>query len=98
VSRDHEEKRHWFLGVDKQILDGVEGKLRWILGAERDEVAGRPHEGTGEGRAGQHRNGYHKPRRLTCRCETVTIGVPRLEKLYELEVVQRYEGLSSDVA
>jgi hypothetical protein len=40
VSRDDEEKRHWFLGVDKQILDRIEERQRSILGAERDEVAG----------------------------------------------------------
>ena len=92
MSRDHEEKRHWFLGVDKQILDGVEGKLRWILGAERDEVAGRPHEGTGEGRAGQHRNGYHKPRTLKCQYRTVTIQVLRLEKSCESGAVLSMAG------
>jgi|YelNatPaOPRAMG01_1025707.scaffolds.fasta_scaffold15754_5 transposase-like protein len=84
MSRNSEGSEYSVLGFDQLILDGIEEKLRSILEAERDEVAGRrAYERIGQGKVGQDRNGYHKPRRLTCGCGTVTIRVPRLEKPYE---------------
>jgi len=95
MSRNSEEREYSVLGLDQLILDGIEEKLRSILEAERDEVAGRrAYEHIGQRKVGQYRNGYHKPRRLTCGCGTVTIRVPRLEKSYESEIVPRYERLS----
>jgi len=68
----------------------------WLRRGKREkEVAGRrAYERIGQGKVGQYRNGYHKPRRLTCGCGTVTIRVLRLEKPYESEIVPRYERLS----
>jgi len=41
VSMNSEENEYSVLGLDQLILDGNEEKLRSILEAERDEVAGR---------------------------------------------------------
>jgi transposase-like protein len=65
------------------------------LEAERDEIVAREwhdhHEG---GQVRQYRNGYGKPRGLTCGCGRVEVQLPRLRKPYTSNIVAKYERLT----
>lgn len=84
--------------VDTLALADVQAGIQRALEAERDEVVGRRwHDHHQEGARLQYRNGYGKPRALTCGCGQVSLEMPRLREPYESKIVQKYERLTPAV-
>ena len=82
--------------VDALALSEIQKKLQETLEYERDEIVGRSwHDHHPEGMTAlQYRNGYGKPRSLTCGSGTMQIQMPRLRTPYESKIVEKYQRLT----
>jgi transposase-like protein len=81
--------------VDALALADVQAGVQRALEAERDEIVGRSwHNHHADGAPLQYRNGYGKPRSLTCGCGRVKLELPRLREPYESKIVEKYERLT----
>ena len=81
--------------VDALALADVQTGIERALEAERDEIVGRSwHDHHAAGAPVQYRNGYGKPRALTCGCGRMKVEMPRLREPYESKIVEKYERLT----
>ena len=81
--------------VDSLALADVQAGVQRALEAERDEIVGRSwHDHHQGGAPLQYRNGYGKPRALTCGCGQMKVEMPRLREPYESRIVEKYERLT----
>ena len=81
--------------VDTLALAQVQAGLQRALEAERDEIVGRTwHDHHQDGTPRQYRNGYGKPRGLTCGCGQMQLEMPRLREPYASKIVDKYERLT----
>lgn len=84
--------------VDALALADVQTGIQRALEAERDEIVGRSwHDHHIGGDPLQYRNGYGKPRALTCGCGQVKVEMPRLRQAYASKIVEKYERLTPAV-
>lgn len=81
--------------VDELARSQVQTGLQRALEEERDEIVGRSwHDHHQEGMPQQYRNGYGRPRCLTCGCGQVALEMPRLREAYDSKIVAKYERLT----
>jgi putative transposase len=76
--------------LSKLLPELVEQEISERLGRERYE----PHEAKAEK---QYRNGYHKPRSLTCGCGGFSFQLPRLREPFESQIVKRYQRHTDEI-
>ena len=81
--------------VDALALSEIQHKVQSALELERDEIVGRCwHDHHKEGTSVEYRNGYSKPRSLTCGSGTMHIHMPRLRRTYASNIVEKYQRLT----
>lgn len=81
--------------VDELARSQVQTGLQRALEDERDEIVGRTwHDHHQDGMPLQYRNGYGRPRCLTCGCGQVALEMPRLREAYDSKIVAKYERLT----
>lgn len=81
--------------VDELARSQVQTGLQRALEDERDEVVGRSwHDHHQDGMPVQYRNGYGRPRCLTCGCGQIALEMPRMRESYDSKIVAKYERLT----
>lgn len=84
--------------VDALALSEIQNKVQSALELERDEIVGRSwHDHHEQGTPVRYRNGYGKPRSLTCGSGTMQIQMPRLRRAYESKIVEKYQRLTEAI-